>query len=80
MGSDRAKLCDLCDQTIKPRGWSTHRKACEKNTQKRAQDQRIADSIRQQKGLVSGTAVNAAGYSLNPLETQARPFSIDEFP
>ncbi|KAG2751678.1 hypothetical protein P692DRAFT_20382947 [Suillus brevipes Sb2] len=50
MGSDRAKLCDLCDQTIKPRGWSTHRKACEKNTQKRAQDQRIADSIRRQKG------------------------------
>ncbi|KAG1735009.1 hypothetical protein EDB19DRAFT_1910856 [Suillus lakei] len=63
MGSNRAKLCELCKQSIKPRGWSTHWKAY---------------SIRQQKGLVtvgpgSGTAVNAvAGYSLNPPETQVQ--------
>lgn len=51
MGPDRAKICELCDQNIKPRRWATHRKACERNAQKRAQDQRVAESIRQRKGV-----------------------------
>ncbi|KAG1823449.1 uncharacterized protein BJ212DRAFT_1566538 [Suillus subaureus] len=79
MGSDRAKFCDLCEQSIKPCGWVTHQKACEKNSQKRAQDQHIADSIRQRKaGLLgpgsNGTAVNVVvGHSLNPqLKTQVQ--------
>ncbi|KAG1741895.1 uncharacterized protein EDB91DRAFT_1237102 [Suillus paluster] len=49
MGSDRAKFCNLCEQNIKPRGWATHRKACERNTQKRAHDERVVESIRQRK-------------------------------
>src|SRR6267154_2783849 len=38
MGSDRTIFCDLCQRNIKPRGYPTHRKACEKNEAKRAQE------------------------------------------
>ncbi|KAG1839402.1 hypothetical protein DFJ58DRAFT_845711 [Suillus subalutaceus] len=28
MAPERSKLCEICDQNIKPKGWTTHRKAC----------------------------------------------------
>ncbi|KAG2059180.1 hypothetical protein BDR06DRAFT_1003788 [Suillus hirtellus] len=43
----------LCEQNIKPRGWATHRKACEKNASKRAHDERVAESIRQRKAAAN---------------------------
>ncbi|KAG2358372.1 hypothetical protein BDR07DRAFT_1489583 [Suillus spraguei] len=50
MAPDRTKFCDLCSHDIKPRGWSTHRKACEMNVEKRHRDQLIVDAIWQEKG------------------------------
>ncbi|KAG1735148.1 uncharacterized protein EDB91DRAFT_1348420 [Suillus paluster] len=41
MAPDRTRFCDLCSQDIKPRGWTTHRKACKTNTEKRCRDQVI---------------------------------------
>ncbi|KAG0691763.1 hypothetical protein DFH29DRAFT_986140 [Suillus ampliporus] len=51
MGPERTRHCDLCDQNIKPRGWTTHRKACETKADKRCQDQDIVDAIRNEKGI-----------------------------
>jgi hypothetical protein len=50
MAPNRTRFCDLCGQDIKPRGWTTHRKACETNADKRHRDQAIVDAIRQEKG------------------------------
>ncbi|KAG1771406.1 hypothetical protein EV702DRAFT_977341 [Suillus placidus] len=49
MGPKRSKLCDICDQNIKPRGWTTHRKACETRADKRRRDQVFVDAIRKDK-------------------------------
>ncbi|KAG2150891.1 hypothetical protein DEU56DRAFT_908529 [Suillus clintonianus] len=46
MGPERTKYCDLCQQDIKPRGYTTHRKACEKRAEKQRQNQDFVDSIR----------------------------------
>ncbi|KAG1864363.1 hypothetical protein F4604DRAFT_1893404 [Suillus subluteus] len=46
MGPERTKYCDLCQQDIKPRGYTTHRKACEKKAKKQRQNQHFVDSIR----------------------------------
>ncbi|KAG1838317.1 hypothetical protein F4604DRAFT_1997182 [Suillus subluteus] len=50
MAPDRTRLCELCSQDIKPRGWTTHRKACEVIAEKRRRDQLIVDAIRQENG------------------------------
>ncbi|KAG2746427.1 hypothetical protein P692DRAFT_20739914 [Suillus brevipes Sb2] len=50
MGPERSKHCNLCDQDIKPRGWTTHRKSCETKAAKRQRDQVIVDAIRKEKG------------------------------
>lgn len=49
MGPERTKYCNLCDQDIKPRGWTTHRKACEMKAAKRQWDQVVVDAIRKEK-------------------------------
>ncbi|KAG1879450.1 hypothetical protein C8R48DRAFT_668287 [Suillus tomentosus] len=49
MGPERSKHCNLCDQDIKPRGWTTHRKSCEMKAAKRQWDQVIVDAIRKEK-------------------------------
>jgi hypothetical protein len=48
MAPERTKFCDLCKQDLKPRGWSTHRKACEKKAEKQRQNQLVAESIRRE--------------------------------
>lgn len=53
MGSERMKICDICQKTMKPRGWATHRKACEKKAENHRLDQRIAASIQRQKGTLT---------------------------
>ncbi|KAG1879750.1 hypothetical protein F4604DRAFT_1922961 [Suillus subluteus] len=45
MGPERSKYCDLCHQDIKPRGYTTHCKACEKKAEKQRQNQHFVDSI-----------------------------------
>ncbi|KAG1773661.1 hypothetical protein EV702DRAFT_1181089 [Suillus placidus] len=49
MGPERSKYCNLCDQDIKPRGWTTHRKACEMKAAKRQWDQVVVDAIHKEK-------------------------------
>ncbi|KAG1783951.1 hypothetical protein EV702DRAFT_1175911 [Suillus placidus] len=49
MGPERTKFCNLCDQDIKPRGWTTHRKACETKAAKRCRDQVVVDAICKEK-------------------------------
>ncbi|KAG2060965.1 hypothetical protein BDR06DRAFT_966783 [Suillus hirtellus] len=51
-------FCDLCGQDIKPRGWTTHQKACETNADKKHRDQAIVDAIRQEKLMISIPALN----------------------
>ncbi|KAG1836159.1 hypothetical protein F4604DRAFT_2008209 [Suillus subluteus] len=58
MGPERSKHCNLCDQDIKPRGWTTHRKSCETKAAKRQQDQVIVDAIRKEKALDSSSRLN----------------------
>ncbi|KAG2108167.1 uncharacterized protein F5147DRAFT_745794 [Suillus discolor] len=48
MGPERTKFCDLCQQDLKPRGWTTHCKACEKKAEKQRQNQIVAESIQRQ--------------------------------
>ncbi|KAG2085141.1 hypothetical protein BD769DRAFT_1681808 [Suillus cothurnatus] len=48
MAPERTKFCDLCKQDLKPRGWTTHRKACEKKAEKQRQNQLVAESIRRE--------------------------------
>ncbi|KAG2090404.1 uncharacterized protein F5147DRAFT_748245 [Suillus discolor] len=47
-GPRTPKFCDLCKQDLKPRGWSTHCKACEKKAEKQRQNQLVAESIRRE--------------------------------
>ncbi|KAG2047497.1 hypothetical protein BDR06DRAFT_1013796 [Suillus hirtellus] len=71
MGSDRPKFCDLCEQNIKPCGWATHRKACERNASKWAHDECVTESIRQRKAAANNPVgpgcrtVNAAAADPN---------------
>ncbi|KAG2343754.1 hypothetical protein BDR05DRAFT_975792 [Suillus weaverae] len=49
MAPNHTRFCDLCSQDIKPQGWTTHRKACETNTEKQRHDQVTVDMIQQEK-------------------------------
>ncbi|KAG1881469.1 hypothetical protein C8R48DRAFT_744221 [Suillus tomentosus] len=48
MAPERTKFCNLCKQDLKPRGWTTHRKACGKKAKKQRQNQLVAESIRRE--------------------------------
>jgi hypothetical protein len=50
MGPECTGHCELCNQNIKPWGWTTHWKACEMKEDKRWQDQDIVDAICNEKG------------------------------
>ncbi|KAG2342605.1 hypothetical protein BDR05DRAFT_948693 [Suillus weaverae] len=50
MGPERTKYCDLCQQDIKPCGYTTHHKACKKKAEKQRQNQHFVDSIRRDTG------------------------------
>ncbi|KAG1890839.1 hypothetical protein F4604DRAFT_1888578 [Suillus subluteus] len=65
MAPDRTKFCDLCSNDIKPQGWSTHRKACEMNAEKRRRDQLIVDTIRQEKATSSALDSESDRQRLN---------------
>ncbi|KAG2353886.1 hypothetical protein BDR07DRAFT_1614624 [Suillus spraguei] len=65
MAPDRTKFCDLCSHDIKPRGWSTHRKACEMNVEKRHRDQLIVDAIWQEKATSSALDSESDRQCLN---------------
>ncbi|KAG1899551.1 uncharacterized protein F5891DRAFT_981076 [Suillus fuscotomentosus] len=55
MGPERTKFCDLCQQDLKPCGWTTHHKAYEKKAEKQHQNQIMVESIqRQNSGAAAG--------------------------
>ncbi|KAG2047846.1 hypothetical protein BDR06DRAFT_976428 [Suillus hirtellus] len=46
MGPERTKFCDICQQDLKLRGWTTHHKACEKKAKKQCQNQMVQQQER----------------------------------
>ncbi|KAG1838862.1 hypothetical protein DFJ58DRAFT_718667 [Suillus subalutaceus] len=48
MAPEHTKFCNLCKQDLKPRGWTTHCKACEKKAEKQRQNQLVAESIQRE--------------------------------
>ncbi|KAG1849777.1 hypothetical protein F4604DRAFT_1971059 [Suillus subluteus] len=75
MAPDRTKFCDLCSNDIKPQGWSTHRKACETNAEKRRRDQLIVDAIRQEKDHPLLEPEPPRGFSLDDIKIEYHPSS-----
>ncbi|KAG0694025.1 hypothetical protein DFH29DRAFT_985372 [Suillus ampliporus] len=68
-----SKHCDLCDQDIKPQGWTTHRKACETKVEKRRRDQVVIDAIHKEKGA----PVSTLSFEYHPssgIETKIHSF------
>ncbi|KAG1787900.1 hypothetical protein EV424DRAFT_1550918 [Suillus variegatus] len=74
MAPDRTKFCDLCSTDVKPRGWTTHRKACETNTEKRRRDQLIVDAIRRQESESDRQHLNQPAL---PIPISARTNTIE---
>ncbi|KAG2066817.1 hypothetical protein BDR04DRAFT_1144707 [Suillus decipiens] len=58
MGPECSKHCNLCDQDIKPQGWTTHQKACKMKAAKRQQDQVVVDVICEEKVLDSSSRLD----------------------
>ncbi|KAG2039795.1 hypothetical protein BDR03DRAFT_980703 [Suillus americanus] len=79
MGPERTKYCDLCNQDIKPRGWTTHHKACEMKAAKRQQDQVVVDVIHKEK-VDSSLRLNKPQSAIHipvPIETQNHTEFLD---
>ncbi|KAG1737391.1 hypothetical protein EDB19DRAFT_1909710 [Suillus lakei] len=82
MGPERSKHCNLCDQDIKPQGWTTHRKACETKAAKRQWDQVVVDVIRKEKASDSSLRLDKPQSAIRipvPVEMQnhAEFFDVD---
>ncbi|KAG1886896.1 uncharacterized protein F5891DRAFT_1200395 [Suillus fuscotomentosus] len=54
MAPERTKFCNLCKKDLKPCGWTTHRKACEKKAEKQQAEAGPSNSARHR----SYTSVN----------------------
>ncbi|KAG1720032.1 hypothetical protein EDD22DRAFT_962947 [Suillus occidentalis] len=77
MGPERSKLCDICDQNIKPRGWTTHRKACEARADKRRRDQVVVDAIRKDKAVILEGRRTALNNPTNNNRFESAPHNIE---
>ncbi|KAG1895695.1 uncharacterized protein F5891DRAFT_1193859 [Suillus fuscotomentosus] len=87
MAPNRTRFCNLCGQDIKPRGWTTHQKACETNADKRHRDHAIVDAIRQEKAqnesVLDGQRTAQPSRAHTPIEVRdyqhdiAHDFDVD---
>ncbi|KAG2117138.1 uncharacterized protein F5147DRAFT_811351, partial [Suillus discolor] len=75
MAPERTKFCDLCKQDLKPRGWSTHRKACEKKAEKQRQNQLVAESIRREDLEAEAGMSNTPRFRVDDIRCEYHPSS-----